>query len=119
MERKQKYMSLHADPKTLFSDCYVVLFPVERNEIWIGDGDKCGFRLIGEKTEKGLCLHVTNFDGSPLIKVFDDNDKEAIREDLTEVRICQDVPNEPPPKSSWRRKKTKHFRRILKRPNDN
>ena len=82
-ERKKKYDALYKNPEALFDGCMVVLFPFTLNEIWIGDGKTCGYRLVAEKTKNGICLHITNFQGAPPIEVHQHSDSE--------VDVCQNT----------------------------
>lgn len=81
MSRKEKYINLHDNPGDLFKDCLTVLFPFDLDEIWIGDGDRSGFRIRAEKTKNGLCLHITHFEGSPPITVINPSGSQ--------VTLCQ------------------------------
>ena len=61
---KKRYANLFDDPKSLFGNARVMLFPNGEPEIWIQSPDGCqGFRLTASCGKAGLGLTIRRFVG--------------------------------------------------------
>jgi hypothetical protein len=79
LERRQKFMDLMNDPTSYFGKgTRLILFPNDRNEIWIGDQNgQLGIKITASAGPRGLGITITPHVGTPVVTVSGNDATES------------------------------------------